>query len=356
MFGGLRRNPQTIDSHHGRCDVGRREQTEAFVTRKLSAEQVAHFNEEGYLIVNDVFEPRELQPLREELTARIDDKINELSRAGKLQNLHTDQPFERRVTRIYRDSRDNGEAVMRHLEGKAGGGHCGIEMFRVITHPKLLAVIESLVGPEIIASSVYRIRPKVPGVGRGVVPWHQDSGYLAQHCDRTLIVTCWIPLVDANEANGCMQILPRTHRHGIVTHHRGGNAGFLVITDADLPDNPQKAITAAVPLGGVVLMTNLTPHCSTPNYSDVIRWSIDLRYQGADAPNNVGLLPSEQVEDEANAKINMACYPPEADFVVQSRRDPSRVTSYDAFVKRRAAYEDARNIMYPKRWQPLQPA
>ena len=55
-------------------------------------------------------------------------------------------------------------------------------------------------------------RPKLPKLGRGDVPWHQDSGYVAAHCDKQLIITCWIPLVDATPENGCVQILPRTHR------------------------------------------------------------------------------------------------------------------------------------------------
>jgi hypothetical protein len=31
----------------------------------------------------------------------------------------------------------------------------------------------------------------------------------------------------------------------------------------------------------------------------------------------------------------MACYPPEADFIVRSRQDPSVVTDYDTFLSRR---------------------
>ena len=193
------------------------------------------------------------------------------------------------MVRVFEDSQENGETIMRRLEGKAGGGHCGVEMYRVICHPKLLDVVESLTGPEIIGSSVYRIRPKVPGKVRGVVPWHQDSGYFMPLCDNYLVLTVWIPLVDATARNGCMQILPRAHRQGVSTHHTGGNAGFLVIEDQDLPLPPDRAITAECPLGGVVLMTNMTPHSSTPNESDIVRWSIDLRYQGSEVPNNVNI-------------------------------------------------------------------
>ncbi len=188
-----------------------------------------------------------------------------------MKNLHSRLGFDRRLAAIARDSRVsvNGVALIRYLEGLRGGGFHAPEMFEVISHPKLMAAVGALLGTkEIVASSVYRVRPKLPKLGRGDVPWHQDSGYYAAHCDQQLIITCWVPLVDATVENGCMQILPRTHRGQVATHHTGGNAGFLVIKDENLPDDPRRAITAACPRGGVIFMTNRTPHCSTPNYSD----------------------------------------------------------------------------------------
>jgi hypothetical protein len=324
--------------------------------RALSSSEVEFFHREGYLIVPDVFVPADLQPLRKEMEDIVDRRARQLRAEGKLLDLRAGADFDHRLAHIYDDSPDNGLDIIRELEGRAGGGHKGIEMFRAITHPRLLKVVEGLTGPEIIGSSVYRIRPKLPGIQRGVVPWHQDSGYFAERCDRHLILTVWIPLVDATLRNGCMSILPGAHRRGILTHHTGGNAGFLVIQDEDLPVVPQPPVVAEVPLGGAVLMTNLTPHCSTENHSDGIRWSIDLRYQGADTPNNAGLWPAEELreDDPRLAEYQVACYPPEADFVVQSRLHPERVADFDAFIRRRDAFDRARNIAYPRRgWAPL---
>lgn len=322
--------------------------------KKLTPAQHDHFFREGYLVLDNVFDRADLTPLRRELEAQIDARAAELHAAGQLANLHADEPLERRVTRIYRDSKENGEDLMRYLEGYHGGGQRGAEMFNLILQPKLLAVLTGLIGAEIVGSSVYRLRPKVPGVGRGVVPWHQDSGYFQDFCDQEMIITCWIPLVDATVENGCMQILPRAHRSGIATHHTGGNANFLVINDPDLPRDPRRAVTADCPLGGAVLMTNLTPHCSTPNFSDTIRWSVDLRYQSAAAPNNVGLWPAGDNQEHA-AEFQAACYPPEADFVVQSPSKPESVATYRDFVQRRSAFEKAKGIAGVHRgWTPVQ--
>ena len=317
---------------------------------RLTQTQRAAFDTEGYLIVTDVFDPVELEPVRQELHARINAKASALG----LANRHERESFDRQLAGIHADNPDAAKTIIKDLEGQAGGGHTGIEMFRVITHPKLVAVMEDLVGPEIVGSSVYRIRPKLPGFARGVVPWHQDQGYFAPLCDRQLIVTCWLPLVDATVANGCMQILPRAHRQGVATHHTGGNAGYLVIEDRDLPFPPDRAVTALCPRGGVVLMHNLTPHCSTPNHTDSIRWSLDLRYQGAGVPNNTALMPVAGAAKQAE-QFTVACYPPEADFVIQSPAHPARVTTYDQYVARRQAYETNRASIpnFSRGWQPV---
>jgi hypothetical protein len=74
----------------------------------------------------------------------------------------------------------------------------------------------------------------------------------------------------------------------------------------------------------VLLLTNLTPHCSTPNLSDEIRWSMDLRYQSASLPTNAPItrLP-EDLPLEPSAPV--ACYPPEADVLIRSAKRPDQV-------------------------------
>ena len=43
--------------------------------------------------------------------------------------------------------------------------------------------------------------------------------------------------------------------------------------------------------GSVLFMTNLTPHASFENNTDIVRWSVDLRYQDAEIPNNMTKTP-----------------------------------------------------------------
>jgi hypothetical protein len=81
-----------------------------------------------------------------------------------------------------------------------------------------------------------------------------------------------------------------------------------------------------VPKGGVLLLTNRTPHASFENKTDVVRWSMDLRYQGAALPTNAKItrVPGE-AKSSATVGVPLACNPPEPDFLVRSRIRPNEV-------------------------------
>jgi len=87
---------------------------------------------------------------------------------------------------------------------------------------------------------------------------------------------------------------------GTVTHACCAGGTWYVETtpeeiEASLGANMQEDIvTCPVAYGSVLLLNNLIPHRSLPNYSDGIRWSLDLRWQDAAQPNGFhGLKPSK---------------------------------------------------------------
>lgn len=308
----------------------------------LTAEQAAQYLQEGWVMVPDVFAPEALEPLRAELTGDLHRAALKLRAEGKVQHLYEEEPFERRLTRIH----DETPEILNHV---GGGAATGRAVFGLLTDPGLLAIAESLVGPEIVASSVYRVRPKVPGSQRGVIPWHQDSGYFSPHCDGSLIVTCWVPLVEATPERGCLQVLPHAHTSGVYTHYTNGPGGWLVIGPEAMPQ--VEPVSVPVPLGGVLFLTNLTPHRSTPHTVDVVRWSIDVRYQSAAVPSNVGQPP--QYFNLGRPRHEIACFPPEADVVIRSRRNPAaEVRTWEAFHAIRQRYLADRPPPL-SRWVPL---
>lgn len=317
----------------------------------LTTDELSLFHRQGFLLKTGLFTAQDLKPLQDALTEIIDQGARELHTDGKLVNVHADQPFGRRLSSIYLENKETGEALARRVMGKGGGGYNGPAMLQTIRHPALLSCIESLVGPDIVGSSVYRIRPKLPGWDRGEVPWHQDAGYTLAHCDRHLIVTCWVPLVDATLENGCLHVIPTVHRTGILRHYTGGHAGFLEVPHEELPS--VEPVPVPMKAGDALLLTNLTPHASFANRTNQVRWSIDLRYQSADVPNNVDEDPASYTPERD--PVTMACYPPEADFVIRDQTDPAReIQSADQFRQVRERYETTRPSTPGRGWTPLQ--
>lgn len=287
---------------------------------KLSDTQVKHFNEEGYLVVEDIFTEADFAPVKAEITAKIDELCQVAIAEGTLSRDYAEEDFEHRLAKI---SAENPKIPSKLWNGIAMGS-----FFDLIRTPNLLDVAEQFCGPELIASSVYRLRPKVPVHNSSAVPWHQDSGYFEPYCDKSLVLTVWLPLVDATVENGCLWVQPKGHRKGQVVGHRQreGQPYLEIPSDELAKAGGDEPVPAEVPKYGALLLTNLTPHASFENKTDMVRWSMDLRYQSAHLPTNADItrLPGEQV-GEVGGDVPIACYPPEADFLVRSQERPNEV-------------------------------
>lgn len=241
----------------------------------LTQEQLKFFDNEGYLVAAGVIPRNYIHSLQDELDQVIDAKAREYKESGEITELYEDLGF------LYRASKLHGQCP-KILGPVDGGTHAGKAMFALITCPELLDAVEQLVGPEIVASSVYRIRPKLPDRPEGIVPWHQDSGYFHTMGDDHLIVTAWIPLMHATVEAGCMEVMPRSHLHGVRRHYWAVNpAPPLTVHPEDVPD--WDPVPAPADIGDVVLLTNKTMHRSTANLSGKIRWAADLRYNAPEA-------------------------------------------------------------------------
>ena len=288
----------------------------------LTAANISQFHREGFLVVDHIFTDEDIQAFADDITDLIDVRAQTLLNKGELSDLYTKEPFESRLAKITAEDESIYWAI--------NGGQLATQgIFNLLTTPALLDVTESLVGPEIIASSVYRLRPKLPGHWHGIVPWHQDSGYFEPYCDTSLILTVWIPLVDATVERGCLEVLPQAHLGNVLTHHPAGDdeneyKGYLRINEADLPTKASKPIPVPVQRVSALLLSNRTPHRSTENTSDIVRWSMDFRFQSADLPTNYR-APSGWINTALPSEAPAACYPPEADFLVRSRLRPQDV-------------------------------
>ena len=164
----------------------------------------------------------------------------------------------------------------------------------LVTHPRLLDCLEDLLGPVIVlrhSRIFYKYAQSPAWVG-----WHQD-GY-TEHLSDAQVPAIWLGLTDATVENGCLRVVPRSHRLGMLSHRRRQTAHDLASsstgdrepgsTNGD--DNEQSAKLARLPDGldapfDVVMKAGemsfhhpLALHGSNPNASAGPRIGLSATY------------------------------------------------------------------------------
>lgn len=277
---------------------------------RLTPEQIRFYDREGYLVLPRLLTDADLAPARAAMEHKVDLIADELYADGLVTNRRESAPFATRLARLFDGLTEAhflryGRSWRDRLPG----------YFHLMSNPKILDAVESLIGPEIFANPVYNTRPKVPGVAAGAVPWHQDKSYWPGARSNP-VITVWIPLVDATQENGCLQIWPRTHRSDLLSFHaevRTGT-GYTEIDDEHLVRARREAVGLPLAAGGAILFNDRCVHRSTPNHTDHVRWSVDLRYQ----PTDQDPMPQHG-----------------AGFLARSRRYPERVATLEDWLAER---------------------
>ena len=252
--------------------------------RALTEDQVRQFDEQGFVVVDQVLTAEQL--------AKTLAEIDPLERA-----IEDDL-----VARGGRQAISEAGAITftTHLVTRSAW------LRELVALPALVDICADLVGPNVRLywdQAVYK-KPEKPRR----FPWHQDNGYT--FVEPQAYLTCWIALTDATVDNGCPQVAPRLHRQGTLRHRWEDPLGFQCF--ADVPD----AVAAEVPAGGAVVFSSLTPHLTGPNVTDAVRKAYIVQY----APDGaVALSGSPSREPEGRAP----CTAPERQFFVL--RDGERV-------------------------------
>lgn len=85
-------------------------------------------------------------------------------------------------------------------------------LFEWIFDDDVLDLVEPILGPDIALYSTHFIC-KPAAVGKRV-PWHEDSAFWRDRVDPMRVVTVWLAIDPSTPANGCMQVIPRSHNNG----------------------------------------------------------------------------------------------------------------------------------------------
>ena len=274
---------------------------------ELTPQQKQQFRADGFLFVRNVLPNQALQPLIDELTKKVDVGVQAAIKHGILDpsDTYEDAPFETRLGMVSSACSDPNwiwSNYFRDQKIRTAG------MFTLRTAPALLDVVESLIGGEILAHPQFNFRAKLPNQDITVIPWHQDLAYLIpEEAGKTLVVNVWLPLVQATEENGCMQVIRGSHRFDLINHNfqdqTPGHTGGKGISDIELP--PGDIVTAELDVGDVLLTSERVVHRGLPNRADTVRWSVDTRYSQIGLPTGRASVPG---------------------FVARSRTNPENVT------------------------------
>src|SRR5438552_12262723 len=89
---------------------------------------------------------------------------------------------------------------------------------KLAREPEILDRVGTLIGPniDVFGTKFY------PMLVRGATStgWHQDNHYFGTNSDR--VVSCAIYLEETDRENGCLSVVPRSHRTGELVGHQAG--------------------------------------------------------------------------------------------------------------------------------------
>jgi ectoine hydroxylase-related dioxygenase (phytanoyl-CoA dioxygenase family) len=146
----------------------------------------------------------------------------------------------------------------------------------LVSHPRLLDAVACLIGDDLLVRGSLMLckRANHPGA----VPWHQDSVYSGWHLSPS--VSAWIALSPSTEDNGCLRVLPGTHRDGPQPHAERPGANVLLRRGETLIAQVDESLARSLVLrpGQMSLHHCNIIHGSQPNRSAEDRVGFIVRF------------------------------------------------------------------------------
>ncbi|MDB5894988.1 MAG: phytanoyl-CoA dioxygenase [Rhodoferax sp.] len=247
----------------------------------LSPEEVAQYHDRGYLIPRFALPPARIDLLRDTLDQLIRD--NPGVRPEKLVSAHV----------VGQDGGANPEGV------KGSQAFLDLAM-----EPEILDMVEQLIGPDIILWGCH-VFCKPAGDGQET-PWHQDGHYWPI---RPLAnVTVWVALDPSTRANGCLRVIPGSHRAKVTHAHLKEDREDLVLsqrTDTSAFDEAE-AVDLELQPGQMSMHEVYMIHGAEVNRSTQRRAGVALRYMPGSSVFERNLNPAD---GESGVPVSFATRP-----------------------------------------------
>jgi len=224
-------------------------------TVKLTPDQIAFYHREGYLALDQISTPEEIERLCE-----IYDRLFE-TRAGRADGNQfdlggTDEEGKRAVLpQILNPVKYAPELAEGHFRANA------------------MEIARQLLGPAGSSSGEHAIfKPARIGAE---TPWHQDEAYWAEDYEYNAF-SLWMPLQPATMQNGCMQFIPGSHKQEVLPHHSIGHDPR--VHGLEMDQLPTGAVACPLAAGGCTIHHNRTFHYAGANRSDMPRRAYILTF------------------------------------------------------------------------------
>ena len=233
---------------------------------RLSAEERAAWERDGFVIRTGVFaaeENRRLNTIAEQIVAG----------TRPFPPAHVDR------NALVRDGAERRSGI--HAMHKLHFPSCYVsEFLQRVRDPRLIDPVVDLLGPDILGINNLYIW-KAPRIGLGF-PWHQDMFYFRSRFATETTVGTWTAFDAADRGNGCLYVIPGSHRRPIVEHDalEGSQQSEFKLA-RNTRDEEGVALEAAP--GSVIWFHSHLLHKSTDNHSGRFRRSYVSHYLSARA-------------------------------------------------------------------------
>lgn len=205
---------------------------------------VASYQENGFLIVENALSPDEVEELRLETTAICKGERGEYGGFLPPDPGMSDDDVIRRYLCI-------------HFPHKIS-----TVMFRYLAQKTMVDALTTIIGPNVkcMQSMLF-----IKASGKPGQAWHQDEWFIPTR-DRSL-TGCWMALDDATVENGTLWVIPGSHKSGIIfPMHEHNDPRFDCTHESyGFPYRDEEAIPVEVKAGAIVFFNGYLLHRSLPN-------------------------------------------------------------------------------------------
>ena len=159
---------------------------------------------------------------------------------------------------------------------------------RFLSDPRLLDVVEALVGPNIaLFAADYICKPPLKG---RAVEWHQDGHYWP--LEPMDVVTIWFAVTRSVRANGCVRFIPGSHRMDLQPHSAERDEARMLRKVDEAALDESLAVDIELEAGDISVHHPHLLHGSEPNTSEQWRRGGSIQYMPATTRVTVQEWPS----------------------------------------------------------------